>query len=68
MYELEVGEMSCGHCVASVTKAIHAVDAAAQVTVDLTQRKVAVQSTATLDAISAAIDDAGYPVISKKMA
>jgi copper chaperone len=65
MYELEVGEMSCGHCVASVTKAVQSVDVAAKVNVDLAQRKVSVQSTAALDRISAAIDDAGYPVISK---
>jgi copper chaperone len=65
MYQLEVGEMSCGHCVASVTKAVQAVDAAAQVNVDLAQRKVSVQSSAALDQIVAAIDDAGYPVISK---
>jgi copper chaperone len=65
MYELEVGEMSCGHCVASVTKAVQSVDVAAKVNVDLAQRKVSVQSTAALDKISAAIDDAGYPVISK---
>jgi copper chaperone len=65
MYQLEVGEMSCGHCVASVTKAVQAVDAAAQVNIDLAQRKVSVQSSAALDQIVAAIDDAGYPVISK---
>jgi copper chaperone len=65
MYQLEVGEMSCGHCVASVTKAVQAVDAAAQVNIDLAQRKVSVQSSAALDRIVAAIDDAGYPVISK---
>ena len=65
MYQLEVGEMSCGHCVASVTKAVQAVDAAAQVNIDLAQRKVSVQSSAALDQIVAAIDDAGYPVIGK---
>ncbi|HWT72813.1 MAG TPA: cation transporter [Oxalicibacterium sp.] len=65
MYQLEVGEMSCGHCVASVTKAVQAVDAAAKVDVDLAQRQVTVQSTAALDAVSAAIEEAGYPVINK---
>jgi copper chaperone len=65
MYQLEVGEMSCGHCVASVTKAVQAIDAAAKVDVDLAQRRVQVQSAAALDAVSAAIEDAGYPVINK---
>jgi copper chaperone len=65
MYQLEVGEMSCGHCVASVTKAVQAIDAAAKVDVDLVQRQVKVQSVAALEAVSAAIEDAGYPVINK---
>ncbi len=66
MHELEVGEMSCGHCVASVTKAVQVVDAAAKVDVDLAQRKVSVQSTAALERIAAAIEAAGYPVIGKQ--
>jgi copper chaperone len=65
MYQLEVAEMSCGHCVSSVTKAVQAVDAAASVDVDLAQRKVSVQSSVSLDKVAAAIADAGYPVISQ---
>jgi copper chaperone len=65
MYQLEVGEMSCGHCVASVTKAVQAIDAAAKVDVDLAQRRVSVQSSAPLERVSDAIEDAGYPVISR---
>ena len=68
MYTLEVGEMSCGHCVASVTKAVQAIDSGAKVDVDLTSRKVSVQSGAALDQVSAAIEDAGYPVLSKSAA
>lgn len=64
MYELQVEKMSCGHCVNAVTKSVQAVDAQAQVQVDLAQRKVRVQSGAELAKIAAAIDDAGYPVIS----
>jgi copper chaperone CopZ len=44
---------------------VQALDAAAQVNIDLAQRKVSVQSSAALDQIVAAIDGAGYPVISK---
>ncbi|WP_353156925.1 cation transporter [Herminiimonas fonticola] len=64
MYELQVEKMSCGHCVNAVTKSVQAVDAQAQVEVDLAQRKVRVQSGAELAKIAAAIDDAGYPVVS----
>jgi copper chaperone len=68
MYQLEVAEMSCGHCVGSVTKAVQGVDASARVEVDLAQRKVSVQSTAPLEQVTAAIEAAGYPVISKAVA
>jgi copper chaperone len=62
MYELQVENMSCGHCVAAVTKAVKAVDGNAQVEVDLAGKGVKVQSGAALDAVKAAIADAGYPV------
>jgi copper chaperone len=63
MYELQVEGMSCNHCVNAVTKSVQAIDAAAKVDVDLAQQKVRVASSATLDAIKAALDDAGYPVL-----
>ncbi len=63
MYELQVEEMSCGHCASTVTKSIQAVDAQAKVEVDLAQRKVRVQSDAELTKIAAAIVAAGYPVV-----
>ena len=63
MYELQVGGMSCGHCVSSVTKSVRDVDAAAKVEVDLTQQKVRVDSSASLDEIKSALEEAGYPVL-----
>ena len=63
MYELQVEEMSCGHCVSAVTKSVQAIDAQARVEVDLAERKVRVQSVAELDKIAAAIVAAGYPVV-----
>lgn len=62
MYELDVQNMSCGHCVATVTKAVRALDAGATVDVDLAGKKVKVQSATPLERIKAAIADAGYPV------
>ncbi|HEY1146996.1 MAG TPA: heavy-metal-associated domain-containing protein [Pseudoduganella sp.] len=64
MYELQVENMSCGHCVATVTKAVKAVDAGATVDIDLAGKKVRVDSGAALDAVKSAIVDAGYPVTS----
>jgi copper chaperone len=62
MYQLQVEEMSCGHCVASVTKAVKALDAQASVAVDLAAGQVKVESGAPLEAVKAAIAGAGFPV------
>jgi copper chaperone len=60
--EFQVEGMSCQHCVASVTKAIHEHDGAAQVQVDLASGRVAVESTQPAETLKAAIDEAGYTV------
>lgn len=62
MYQLQVEEMSCGHCVASVTKAVKALDALATVEVDLASKQVKVDSQATLETLKSAIVAAGFPV------
>ncbi len=62
MYQLTVEDMSCGHCVGRVTKAVQGVDAAARVEIDLPAKRVTIDSGAGLDEIVAAIDAAGYPV------
>ena len=65
MYELKVEGMSCNHCVNAVTKSVQAVDPAAKVEVDLPAQTVRVNSAAAIDRIAAAIDDAGYEVLSR---
>ncbi|RZA31631.1 MAG: heavy metal translocating P-type ATPase, partial [Lysobacteraceae bacterium] len=62
MYQLTVEDMSCGHCVGRVTKAVQGIDAAAKVSIDLPTKRVRIDSGADLDHIVAAIDAAGYPV------
>lgn len=64
MYQLQVENMSCGHCVAAVTKAVQAVDAAAKVEIDLAAKSVKIDSAAPLASLQSAITDAGYPVTS----
>ncbi len=68
MYELKVEGMSCGHCVKAVTNSVLEVDRAAQVKVDLAEKSVRVQSSAALEAIKAAISEAGYPVVASNAA
>ncbi|MFC6412734.1 heavy metal translocating P-type ATPase [Massilia varians] len=62
MYQLTVEDMSCGHCVGRVTKAVQGIDEAAKVSIDLPSKRVSIDSDADLDRIVAAIDAAGYPV------
>lgn len=62
MLRFQVEGMTCGHCVSSVTKAVQAVDAKAQVQVDLAGKSVSVEGSDQKDAIAAAIRDAGYEV------
>lgn len=62
MYELQVENMTCGHCVRAVTQAVQEVDAAAQVHIDLASKSVKIDSATPLAPLKAAIVDAGYPV------
>ncbi|MGE0873635.1 MAG: heavy-metal-associated domain-containing protein [Burkholderiales bacterium] len=61
MIELNVKDMTCGHCVGAVTRAVKSVDAAANVDVDLQNKRVRVESGAPAQALIRALDDAGYP-------
>ena len=61
MYEYDIPDMSCGHCVASVEKAIKAIDPKANADIDLMKRRALVTSAVDPQAIAAAIDEAGYP-------
>ena len=61
MTTFNVPDMSCGHCTASITKAIAAVDAGAKVACDLGTRTVTVaDATASEAALIASMKAAGY--------
>lgn len=61
MHRFQVADMSCGHCVNAITKAVQAVDADARVEVDLAQHSVRIDGAqADAEALAAAIADAGY--------
>lgn len=65
MITFEVPGMTCGHCARTITNALQEIDPAAQVTVDLAAKRVAVTSTATPERLRTAIQDAGYDVPAK---
>lgn len=60
MTRLSVPDMTCGHCKASVEKAIASVDPAASVDVDLASRQVSLTSGAEIGKLLAALKTAGY--------
>ena len=60
MTTLHVPDMTCQHCVATITKLIQQADQNAKIEIDLSQHKVAVEGTLTTDALIALLDDAGY--------
>jgi copper chaperone len=65
MYEYDIPDMSCGHCVSSIEKAILAADPQASANVDLTKRTAQVTTALDPQIIAVAMDDAGYPATFK---
>ncbi len=63
---LKLEGMTCGHCVASVTKELQKIDGVSDVSVDLASQSAELNATdaVTQDQLSAAIDVAGYKLIS----
>lgn len=63
MIEFEVKDMSCGHCVGVITKAIKTLDPSADVAIDLPTHRVKIGSTKPVEALMGALADAGYPAV-----
>ncbi|MDQ2803452.1 MAG: cation transporter [Pseudomonadota bacterium] len=63
MLNLKVSGMTCGHCVAAVSKAVRAVPKVENVTVDLARGEVAVTGNPDPGAVRAAITEEGYEVL-----
>jgi len=61
MIKLSVPDMSCGHCVSTITEAIRKVDPLADVKTDLPAKIVTVQTSQPKVMIARIVDDAGYP-------
>jgi copper chaperone len=60
MFELKVNDMTCSHCVATVTKTLKAADPTATVDIDLASKRVRVERRQPLDELTAALQRAGY--------
>jgi copper chaperone len=67
MTTFHVQDMSCGHCVKAITEALHCVDTAAAVRIDLATHEVEIASTgASPAALAQAISEAGYTPVEMK--
>jgi copper chaperone len=65
MIAFEVNDMTCGHCVSTITKALKATDKDAKIQVDLATHRVQVEPvSADPDELAEAIRDAGYTPVS----
>lgn len=61
MIAFQVNDMTCGHCVSTITKALKATDQAAQVRIDLAQHRVEIEpAAADAQELEDAIREAGY--------
>lgn len=60
MYNFQVSDMTCSHCVATVEKAVKSVDAAAKIEIDLGTLAVRIESDEPVERFANAIEDAGY--------
>lgn len=65
MITFEVNDMTCGHCVSTITKAVQSADTNAKVSFDLAAHRVVIEPNEADSAqLSNAIKDAGYtPVV-----
>jgi len=65
MITFEVKDMTCGHCVSTITKAVRAIDKEATVRIELQSHQVQIEPTeADADELRDAIQEAGYtPVV-----
>ena len=61
MIAFEVNDMTCGHCVSTITKAVRAIDKGAILNIDLSKHRVTIDPTeADAQELSDAIREAGY--------
>lgn len=63
MIELKVNDMTCGHCVKTITKTVTSLDPGAKVETDLATRRVRIESSRPAAELTKALGEAGYPAI-----
>lgn len=60
--EFIVSDMTCNHCVKTITNAIHEIEPKAEVSIDLATHRVAIKQAKNPQALEDAIREEGYTV------
>ena len=60
MIELTINDMTCGGCVASITRVVKGLDPSASVEADVAAKRVKISSAIKNEVVIAAISDAGF--------
>ncbi|TKR53359.1 heavy-metal-associated domain-containing protein [Allopusillimonas ginsengisoli] len=66
MIEFEVKNMTCGHCVETITRVVKETAPKASVRIDLSQHLVRIDGESDVDAIQRAIRQVGYTPMLKQ--
>lgn len=59
--KLHIPDMSCGHCVATIEKAVKATDPSAVVRPDLTSHTAEIETSSSTAAVIKVLEGVGYP-------
>jgi copper chaperone len=59
--ELNLPDMSCGHCVGTVTETVQRIDPQARLKIDLPAHRVQIESSLPQQAFISALAEQGYP-------
>ncbi|HEX5277085.1 MAG TPA: heavy-metal-associated domain-containing protein [Fluviicoccus sp.] len=60
MIVFNVNDMTCGHCAGLINKAVHDIDPAARVEIDLATHRVTIASSVAAGDLREVIQEAGY--------
>lgn len=60
MIEFTVNDMTCGHCASTITRAVKEVDASGSCEIDVSARRVRIESSHPAEEFREAIEEAGY--------
>lgn len=61
MIELTLKDMTCGHCVRTVTQTLQKLDPQARVDIDLPSQRVRIETEQPLEVVRQALAEEGYP-------